>query len=130
MLKETSSEPLLRVGRGLTLEELKVSLISLFEMQAKAAKPGIPADRVVRAVRAVERTLTVVPFTEPEIVRIAFRLRSNLRDFIDCIVAATAVALGEDLVTEDRDIHSIAALLKEEYGVNVYSYRNLVAGQQ
>jgi predicted nucleic acid-binding protein len=59
----------------------------------------------------------------------AFRLRRHLRGFIDCIIAATAAALGEGPVTEDADIHSIAGLLKSVYKVNVCSYRGLIAGQ-
>ncbi len=37
----------------LDISELKVSQISLFEMQAKAVKLGVPARRVVRAVIAI-----------------------------------------------------------------------------
>ena len=113
----------------LSLEELKVSLISLFELQAKAAKLGVPVDRVVRAVRVVERLFTVIPFTDPEVVRIAFELRRHLRDFIDCVIAATAAAIGEDLVTEDSAIHSVSHILELEYGVKVYSYQSLAQHQ-
>ena len=111
-----------RVG----LDELKVSLISLFELQAKAAKLGIPVERVVEAIEAVVESFEVVPFTRPDVVRAAFRLRRALRDYVDCVVAGTAIALGEDLVTEDQDIHGIADELEAEYGIKVYSYRSLV----
>ncbi len=69
---------------------------------------------------------TVVPFTKPEVIETAFSLRNLLRDYIDCIILGTAIALGETLVTEDKDIHSIAGLVEKEYGVKIYSYKSLL----
>ncbi|MCE4601944.1 MAG: PIN domain-containing protein [Desulfurococcales archaeon] len=111
----------------LDLNDLKVSLISLFELQAKAAKLSIPAERVVKAVDAIERAFTVVPFTIPEIIEISFSLRKAfLKDYIDSVIAATAIVLKEPLVTEDKDIHSIAHVLEEKYRITVYSYDGLL----
>ena len=44
------------------------------------------------------------------------------------MVVATAAALGEDLVTEDRDIHAARKDIENRYSINVLSYRDLVAG--
>ncbi len=115
-----------KVKTPISLAELKVSLISLFELQAKAAKLEIPVERVVEAVEAIVNAFEVIPFTGSDIIRAAFRLRRRLRDYVDCIIAGTAIALGEDLVTEDTDIHSIAGELESEYGIKIYSYRSLV----
>ena len=86
---------------SLDLSDVKVSLISLFELQAKTAKLNIPAERVIKAIEAIERAFTVVPFTAPEIIRVSFDLRKTLlRDYIDSIIAATAIALKEPFTRE------------------------------
>ncbi len=111
----------------LDLSDVKVSLISLFELQAKAAKLDIPVERVVKAVEAIERAFTVVPFTIPEIIEISFSLRKALlKDYIDSVIVATALALKEPLVTEDEDIHAIARVLEKKYGIKIYSYSRLL----
>jgi len=43
------------------------------------------------------------------------------------VAAATAAALGEDLVTEDRDMHAAKKNIKSRYGIDVPSYRDLVS---
>ncbi|BES81851.1 PIN domain-containing protein [Pyrodictium abyssi] len=111
-----------------SLDELKLSMISLFELQAKAAKLGIPPERVTRAVRVILRSFEVVPFYRGDVIEHAHILRSLLRDYIDCVVVATAAALGEDLVTEDRDIHAAKKDIESRYGIDVLSYRDLVPG--
>lgn len=109
-----------------SLDELKLSMISLFELQAKAAKLGIPPERVSQAVRVILRSFEVVPFYRGDVVKYAHDLKSLLRDYIDCIVVATAAALGEDLVTEDRDIHAARKSIENHYGIGVLSYWDLV----
>ncbi|MCE4610394.1 MAG: PIN domain-containing protein [Desulfurococcales archaeon] len=111
----------------LDLSDVKVSLISLFELQAKAAKLDIPVERVVKAVEAIERAFTVVPFTIPEIIEISFSLRKALlKDYIDSVIVATAIALKEPLATEDEDIHAIARVIEKKYGIKIYSYSRLL----
>ncbi|MEL9991206.1 MAG: PIN domain-containing protein [Thermoproteus sp.] len=108
----------------LRLGDLGVSLASVLELQAKAAKLGVPAQRVVRAIRAVFSTFDVVPFYEKEVVEIAAELSRRL-DYIDAVIAATAAARGEDLVTEDSEIHKAKDLIRS-YGVNVLKYADVV----
>ena len=119
-----------RTRRGIGLRDLKVNLISLFELQAKAAKLGIPPGDVARAVNTVLRALPVIPFYRADIIEIAHELRKVLVDYIDCVVVATAAALREDLVTEDRDIHSRREELEKSYGIEILSYRDLVSQQR
>ncbi len=111
-----------RVG----LSELKINLISLFELQAKASKLGVPPTRVVDAVNAVLDYFHVIPFYHQAIVEYAHRLRVLLRDYIDRVIVATAIALDENLVTEDKDILVLKQKLRKEYGVEVLAYRDLV----
>ena len=61
----------------LNLSGIKISLISLFELQAKAAKLNIPVERVIKAIEAIEKAFTIIPFTKPEIIRASFLLKKN-----------------------------------------------------
>ncbi len=109
----------------LKLEELKVSLISLFELQAKASKLEIPPSDIIKAIKVIRSYFTVIPFYEAGVVEEAHKLKDVLSDYIDRVIAATAIHLKEDLVTEDSEILSIRDLLREK-GVNVMSFQDLV----
>jgi len=52
-------------------------------------------------------------------------LKNTIRDYIDCIILATAIALEDDLLTEDGNIHKWKDYVYEEYGVKVYRYSDL-----
>lgn len=110
----------------LRLSELGVSEISLFELQAKAAKLGVPADVVSGAIDFIVRNLRVVPFYQRDVISVSFELRRRLRDYIDCVIVATAVVSGEDLVTEDSRIHALRSFIESEYGIRVLRYSDLV----
>jgi len=113
--------------KSLDFSDLRLSLISLFELQAKASRLGIPPEDVVKAINVVLKSFRVIPFYEAKIVKIAHELRQSvLSDYIDCIIVATAVALGDSLATEDRDILSRRDELRKMFGVDIVSYRDLV----
>jgi predicted nucleic acid-binding protein len=101
-------------------------VISIFELQAKSAKLNIPVNRVVEAVRVITSSFRVIPFHTQPIIEHAFELRGILGDYIDCIIVATAVSLGEDLVTEDTRILSQRKVLEEKYKIKIHSYKDLV----
>ncbi len=105
---------------------IKVSLISIFELQAKASKLGIPPQHVSRAVNTIFKAFTVVPFYRKDIIKEAHNLRKILNDYIDCIILATAITSGEDLVTEDSLITLIKGTIEKQYGVSILSYEELV----
>ncbi len=113
-------------ARGIRLEELKVSLISIFELQAKAAKLGIPPGDTARAVSVILRSFRVIPFYHGDIIKIAHELRETLNDYIDCVIVATAAAVREDLVTEDSNIHAHREEIEESYNIRIISYRDIV----
>ena len=115
-----------RVRREVSLQSFKVSTISLFELQAKAAKLGVPPGDVVRAINVILRSFQVIPFYRAEIVETAHKLRRILTDYIDCVIVATAVALREDLVSEDQAILSHREELKKKYGIRILNYQNLL----
>ena len=115
-----------KVRREVSLQNLKVNLISLFELQAKAAKLGVPPKNVTEAINVVLRSFQVIPFYKTEIVETAHKLRKILTDYIDCVIVATAITLREDLISEDQDILSHKEELERKYGIRIHNYRNLL----
>jgi len=107
------------------LEDLTVSLISIFELQAKSAKLNIPAKAVVRAVDAIMSAFRVVPFYEAGIIEIAQSVRKTVSDYVDCIIVATAISNKEDLATEDSLITDKKGKLLREYNLRVLSFKEL-----
>jgi len=95
-----------RIGREVSLQNLKVNLTSLFELQAKAAKLGVPPRDVVEAINVILGSFQVIPFYKAEIVETAHKLRETLADYIDRVIVATAITLGEDLIPE-RPSHTL-----------------------
>ncbi|HDD36780.1 MAG TPA: type II toxin-antitoxin system VapC family toxin [Archaeoglobus veneficus] len=110
----------------LRLEDFSVSLISIFELQAKAAKLKVPVSTVLSAVKTITKVFKVIPFYDVEVIDKSFELRKHISDYIDCIIVATAIVLKKDLVTEDTLIHENKKLIKENYGVNIFDYKSLV----
>lgn len=110
----------------ISFEDIGVSLISLFELQAKVAKLNLPAKLAIDAIDAINEEFRVEPFYNPEITEIASSLSKQFKDYIDCIILATAIALKEDLITEDSKIIGKKDVIKEKYKINILNYRNLV----
>jgi predicted nucleic acid-binding protein len=111
---------------NLKLDEITLSLISVFELQTKAAKLGIPARFVNESIRTMADNLTLTPFSDPKVVELSIELRSTMSDYIDCIIVATAAALREDLVTEDSRIWSRRKSIQQKYGVSIFRYRDVL----
>jgi hypothetical protein len=81
----------------LRFDEIGVGLISLFEIQAKAAKLRVPADVVNNSAKAILKMFTVIPFSDSNVVELSLRLREGMADYIDCVIVGTAAARREDL---------------------------------
>lgn len=117
------------IARGrvsLRFEELAVSLISVFELQAKATKLMVPAKFITKAVEAILASFRVEPFYKSEVVEVSYELRKLIPDYVDCVIVATAVTLKEGLVTEDSLILANAEAIERKYGVKVMSFKDLV----
>lgn len=114
-----------RKKADLKLEDVSVSLISVFELQAKSAKLNIPYKTVIRAVDAIMSAFHVVPFYESGIIETAQRVRKTVSDYIDCIIVATAISNKEDLATEDSLIFEKKEKLFREYNLTVVSFKDL-----
>jgi len=129
---EVDADLLLAIAENrakLRMGDVGVSLISLFELQAKAAKLRIPADAVTSSIGAILDTFSVIPFSRSDVIELSFRLREEMTDYIDCVIVGTAVARREDLVSEDSKIWKARASIHEKYGINVLRYRDVVEKQ-
>jgi PIN domain nuclease of toxin-antitoxin system len=110
----------------LTFEDIGVSMISLFELQAKIAKLHLNPKLAIDAINAINSDFRVEQFYDPKIVEIASTLSTEFNDYIDCLILATAIALKEDLVTEDSKILKKKEAIKNKYKINIFSYKELV----
>ncbi|MEM3607400.1 MAG: hypothetical protein QW238_00855 [Candidatus Bathyarchaeia archaeon] len=98
---------------SLKLEDITVSLISIFELQAKAAKLMVPAEFVVKATNAIFNAFKVESFYNTEIIKVSYKLKKLIPDYIDCVIVATAIILKENLITEDSLILANAEEIKK-----------------
>jgi len=108
------------------LRNVSINLISVLELQAKAAKLKVPATTVIKAIKFIIKAFNIVFFHEPEIVKISHEIRKYIPDYIDCVIVATAINLKEDLVTEDTIIHEVKEVIEKRYGVRIFRYYDLV----
>jgi len=112
------------------LEDVAVSLISIFELQAKAVKLAVPAKTTVKAIDAIVAGFRVIPFDGSDIVETSYRVRKMIPDYIDCVIVATAIAAKEELVTEDSLVQAKKDAIKEEYKLKVLNFKDMVRLQR
>lgn len=99
--------------------EVCISEITLFELSAKGAKYVVSRmlspERVLRGLRAIiyDNRIDRVPIYDTTILSTAFKIRSLLNDFIDCLILSSAINKANALVTEDDDI--LMLLHKKEF---------------
>lgn len=130
---EVSNDLLLAIAENrirtdrLSLDLVTLNSISLFELQAKAAKLGIKTARIVEAINAISRYFRIEAFNSPDIIEVASSLRENFfTDYIDCVIIATAIVVGEELVAEDSKILRRRKDLMEKYSLKVLTYWDLI----
>jgi len=117
------------VRKPIKFQEIKINSISIFELQAKATKLNIPIKDIVRAIDTILKTFQIIPFYKEEIIREAYKLRRILANYIDSIIVATAIALKDNLVTEDSTILSHKIELEKNYGIKILSYQDYSLGK-
>jgi len=115
-----------RTRIDIDIDDLAVSLISLFELQAKAVNLNISSQNLAKAIEIINSSIRVIPFYNREVIEYSYEVYKLLRDYIDSIIVATAISLREDLATEDRAILSIKKDLEKTYEIKIYSYKDLV----
>ncbi len=111
----------------LRLEDVTVSLISIFELQAKAAKLKVPARSTAKAARAILTSFRVEPFFSATIIEASYNLRKLIPDYLDCVIVATAIVSREDLVTEDSLILTKSETIREMYGIRTLNFSALAS---
>lgn len=93
--------------------EIYASDISIFELSAKGAKHiverTLSGERVARGIRAIvhDGTITMIPIHDSALLLTAFKLRSMLGNFIDCLILASAMNQCDAVITEDKDIKDL-----------------------
>ncbi|RLF19393.1 MAG: hypothetical protein DRZ82_05820 [Thermoprotei archaeon] len=90
--------------------EVYISDITLFELSAKGAKyiasRLLSHERVLKGLRAIiyDNRINRIPIYDTTILLTAFKIRSLLDDFIDCLILSSAINKADILITEDEDI--------------------------
>lgn len=91
-------------------QQISISDICIFELSAKGAKHTasgtLTAERVAKGIRAIvyAETIEIIPVHESPVLLTAFKLRSILNDFIDCLILSSAINQCDTLITEDKGI--------------------------
>ena len=112
----------------LRFEDIRINEISIFELQAKAAKLMIPAKFVIEAIETILKAFKIERFHKPEIIEIANEIRRSIPDYIDCIIVATAVLTKESLITEDSLILSKREQIQKKHGIKILAFSELTEG--
>jgi len=85
-----------------------VSEISVFELLAKGskfvAKGVIPRERVSLAIQSLykDESIVRVSLENADVVRYTIELRRYHSDTVDCLITASALAVADILLTEDK----------------------------
>jgi len=110
-IREIPSDTLIKLlseGHQITMSD-----ISIFELSATGAKHitagALSAERVTKGIRAIiyDERIEIAPISDSKLLLTAFKLRSTLNDFIDCLILSTALNHCEALITEDNTIQSL-----------------------
>jgi PIN domain nuclease of toxin-antitoxin system len=103
--------PIKLIAKG---NEIFISQITIFELSAKGAKyikEGVlTPETVTRGIRAIvyNDEMQTIPTHDSKMLLTAFKIRSRLTDFIDCLILASAITQCDMLITEDTDIQDLA----------------------
>ena len=107
-------------GRGHTIS---ICTITIFELTAKGTKfvrnGKLKEDRVREGLQAIlnNEAVSQVQFQEPEVLARAMAMRTELNDFIDCLILGSAAATADALVSEDEELQN--RVLRESIRVNL-----------
>ncbi len=111
------------------LNSISISLISIFELQAKCAKIAISWEIVNEAIDELLSRFEVIPFYNDNIMKTSFMIRREIPDYIDCIILSTAICSKESLMTEDRRILSFMERNDGKFKVNAHPLEHYVKVQ-
>ena len=87
-----------------------INHITIFDLIAKGAKYVtrglLSPTRVLRGVNAIvyDERIEKVSLEDSDVLALAFKLRTRIDDFIDCLIVSTAIHYSNVLLTEDSTI--------------------------
>lgn len=116
-----------KVGNRINIDDLKINLISLFELQAKASKMNIPVEYVVKGLTVIVKSFTIIPFYRSDVIELAHKINKIIGDYTDSVIISTGAALKEDIISEDSIILKNKDLIKREFGIDILSFDDIVA---
>jgi PIN domain nuclease of toxin-antitoxin system len=110
-IKELPNDaPIKLIAKG---HQISISDISIFELSAKGAKHitdgTLTPERVTRGIKAIiyDDAIETISIHDNNLLLTAFKLRSMLNDFIDCLILSSAINQSDALITEDSDMQNL-----------------------
>ncbi|MGD0995578.1 MAG: PIN domain-containing protein [Candidatus Bathyarchaeia archaeon] len=110
-IKEVSKDAIIKLNtKGYNIV---VSRISIFELLAKSSKfvvkNELSPERAALGIRAIlyDDIIEKISTDSSKVMLTAFKLRSLMNDFIDCLIISTALNNCDALITENQDIHNL-----------------------
>lgn len=95
--------------------DISICTITIFELAAKGAKfvrdGKLNEDRVREGIQAIlnDEAISQVQFQDPDVLARAMSIRTELDDFIDCLILSSAATAADALVSEDEQIQDIVS---------------------
>lgn len=92
---------------------ISICTITLFELAAKGAKlvrdGKLKEEGILDGLEAIlsDEAISQIGFQDPQILARAMAIRSELNDFIDCLILCSAATTADALVSEDQEIQEI-----------------------
>jgi PIN domain nuclease of toxin-antitoxin system len=118
--------------------DISICTITIFELAAKGGKfvrdGKLKENRVLDGLKAIQNdeTISQIDFHQTEILARAMAVRSELDDFVDCLILSSAATAADALVSEDEAIQEAvsndeirARLRPANAAFNVYPSRNI-----
>jgi len=99
-------------GRG---HNISICTITIFELAAKGAKfvrdGKLKEDGVREGLQAIlnDEAISQVQFQEPGVLARAMAIRTELKDFIDCLILCSAAITADALVSEDEELQDMVS---------------------
>jgi PIN domain nuclease of toxin-antitoxin system len=95
--------------------DISICTITIFELAAKGAKlvrdGKLNENRVREGIQAIlnDEAVRQVQFQDPDVLARAMSIRTELDDFIDCLILSSAATAADALVSEDEEIQDIVS---------------------
>lgn len=95
--------------------DISICTITIFELAAKGAKfvrdGELKENGVHEGIQAIlnDETISQVHFQDPGVLARAISIRTELNDFIDCLILSSAAMAADALVSEDEKMRDMVS---------------------